>query len=108
MQMKLAKKGATTQTGKPLTNSDSLDEHLDWTLGGSKTLKRRLVEATSGHTDYMYDSREWSHTNDSASFPCRGRTGYAIDQSRVDVEEVGPSFMMAALICFPDSASRKG
>ena len=27
-------------------------------------------------------------------------TGYAIDQSRVDVEEVDPNFMMATLILF--------
>ena len=37
-------------------------------------------------------------------------TGYAIDQSRVDVEEVGPNFMMATLIPFLETqrAARDG
>ena len=35
-------------------------------------------------------------------------TGYAIDQSRVDVEEVDPNFMMATLILFLDRACWRG
>ena len=54
-------------------DSDSLNEHLDGrALACMKTLKRRLMEAMSGHTDDMYHAREWSRTNDSASFPCCG------------------------------------
>ena len=55
-------------------DSISLNEHLDGrALAFMKTLKRRITEAMSGHTDDVYLSREWSRTNDSASFPCCGR-----------------------------------
>ena len=54
---------------------DSFNEHLDGrALAFMKTLKRRLMEAMSGHTDDMYHSREWSRLKDSASLPCCGRT----------------------------------
>ena len=49
-------------------DSDSLNERLDGrALAFMQTLKRRLMEAVSGHTDDMYHSREWSRTGDSAS-----------------------------------------
>ena len=38
-----------------------------------KTLKRRLMEAISAHTDDMYLSREWSRSNGFVSLPCCGR-----------------------------------
>ena len=99
-------------------DSDSFNENLDGrALAFMKTLKRRLMEAKSGHTDDMYHSREWSRTDDSVSFPCSGRTASSSssrlvddsclpgirDQSRTDVEEVAPHFVMATLICFPES-----
>ena len=99
-------------------DSDSFNENLDGrALAFMKTLKRRLMEAKSGHTDDMYHSREWSRTDDSVSFPCSGRTASSSssrlvddsclpgirDQSRTDVEEVAPHFVMATLICFPET-----
>ena len=88
-------------------DSDSLNERLDGrALAFVKTLKRRLMEAVSGHTDEMYRSREGPRTNDSmlwsfgrGPLPRDWSTtfvflGYAIDQSRVDVEEVDPNFVM--------------
>ena len=55
-------------------DSDSFNEHLDGRASAYvKTQKRRLVEATSGHTDDMYHSREWSRSNNFAFFPCCGR-----------------------------------
>ena len=84
------------------------------------------MEAKSGHTDDMYHSHDWSRTNESASFPCcvvvrrvplpRDWSTilvfprYAVDKSRIDVEEVDPNFVMATLICFPETqrAARDG
>ena len=66
-------------------DSDSLDEHFDArALAFVKTLKRRLMEAKSGHTDDMYHSREWSRTDDSASFPCCGRAASSFSSRLVD------------------------
>ena len=49
-------------------DSASFKEHLDGrALAFIRALKRRLMEAMSGHTD------DKSHTNDSASVPCCGR-----------------------------------
>ena len=82
----------------------SFFEHLDGrAMAFMGPLKRRLMEAMSSHTDDMYLSREiltvlppfftviirrvhlprnWS--------PMFVFLGYAIDQSRIDVEEVDP------------------
>ena len=74
MQKTMTKKVAK-KMGRPLMDSDSINEHLDGgALAFLKILKRRLMEAKSGHTDDMYHSREWSRTDDSAFFPCCGRT----------------------------------
>ena len=55
-------------------DSGSLNEHLNGrAVAFMKTLRRRLMEVMSGHTDDMYLSREWSRTYDSAAFPCCGR-----------------------------------
>ena len=37
------------------------------------------MEAMSGHTDDMYHSREWSRTNDSASYLWCGRAASSLD-----------------------------
>ena len=76
MQMTMTKEGATTLSlGWPLMDLDSLNEQLDGrALAKRNALKRRRMEAMSGHTDDMYHSREWSRTDNSASFPCCGRT----------------------------------
>ena len=68
-------------------------------------------------------SREWSHSTEVASFLYCDRTasssssnlvddighpGYAIEQSCIDVEEVDPNFVVAALICAPDAKRAVG
>ena len=71
------KTGATTQTGRPPMDSDSPTEHLDGRALAFINAECRLMEAKSGHT-------EGSRTNDSASFPCCGRTASSFSSRLVD------------------------
>ena len=83
----------------------SLREGLDNVRRSWKRLKRRLAEAASCHMEDMYLShvifrrvplpQTWSTT---FVIP-----GCAIDQSYIDVEDVDPNLMVAALICYPDA-----
>ena len=76
-----------------------------------KRLQRRLTEAACCQMDDTYFSREWSHFTEVASFTVIVRRvplpqtwstifvipRYAIYQSRMDVEDVDPHFVVAAL-----------
>ena len=115
-----------TRNGWPLIDlGDSFYEHLDGKRSAlMETLKWRLTEAACCHMSDASRSREWSFFSSTmppfltsidrrVPLPRNWSTifvipGYAIDQSRIDVEEVDPHFVVAALICAPEAKRAVG
>ena len=77
---------------------------------GKRLLGRRLTGAVYRHTDDVFPVREWSRGHQYCLFSLLWSygeflffTGCAVNKSCVDVQEMNPNFVAAALVCNLDA-----